>query len=127
MTQRKLISNLLKRNENSVIIGSLGTICYDLDNIEHKKKILVRGAMGCAMGVGLGYALGSPRSKVIVLIGDGSYLMKMGSVSTIMKYKPKNLEIYVLVNGTYASTGGQAIGAARALPAKPFFNFRRVA
>jgi len=106
--QKTFLSNLLKRNPDSVIIGSLGTISYDLEQIPHKHKILVKGAMGCVLGVGLGYALYS-KKKVIVVIGDGAFLMRMGSISTIMAYKPKNLKIYILNNGKYISTGGQKI------------------
>lgn len=122
MTQKTFLSNLLKKNPNAVVVGSLGTICYDLREIEHKHKILVTGAMGCAMGVGLGYALSS-KKQVIVIIGDGSYIMKMGSVSTIMAYKPKNLVVYIMNNGTYASTGGQKINP---FPRPPKSHFRVV-
>lgn len=62
--------------------------------------------MGCAMGVGLGIALNTKR-EVIVVIGDGSFLMKAGSTATINKYAPKNLKIVILDNGQYSSTGGQ--------------------
>lgn len=120
MTQKKFISSLLKKHPDAVVIGSLGTICYDLKEIEHKKKILITGAMGCAMGVGLGYALSS-NEQVIVIIGDGSYLMKMGSVSTIMAYKPENLKVYIMNNGVYASTGGQKINN---IPRAPKSHFR---
>lgn len=116
--QKELLLNLLKRNPNAVIIASLGTISYDIKEIIFRpsfntkgkkgKVIFVPGAMGCVMGIGLGYALSS-KKKVIVVVGDGSYLMKLGSMITISSYNPKNLHVYVLKNGVYASTGGQKI------------------
>lgn len=106
MTQHEFISNLCAENPNAVIIGSLGTISNDLDKVAHPNKILVRGAMGCVMGIGLGYALHTDK-KVIVLVGDGALLMHLGSVATIGRYNPKNLEIIVLNNNSYASCGGQ--------------------
>lgn len=106
MIQSEFISSLLKRNKNAVIIGSLGTISKDLSKIPHKHKILVKGAMGCVLGIGLGYALNT-RKKVIVLIGDGAFLMKAGSIATINRYAPKNLEVIILDNGKYQSCGGQ--------------------
>lgn len=106
MTQRALMLKLLKKNRDAIIIGSLGTISKDLEEIPHKHKILIRGAMGCVMGVGLGYALSS-KKKVIVIVGEGSFLMKLGSIATINKYKPKNLKVIILNNGKYASCGGQ--------------------
>lgn len=93
-----------------MIIGSLGTISYDLKEIEHMggpASIRITGAMGSVLGAALGYALHSPR-RVIAIIGDGSFLMKMGSISTIMKHKPKNLRVIVLNNNCYKSCGGQA-------------------
>ena len=91
MTQKEFLGSLSK---NAVIIGSLGTISYDLKDLPFKNKVLVKGGMGCVMGIGLGYALNT-RKKVIVVIGDGSFLMKMGSMATILKYLPKNLKIYI--------------------------------
>lgn len=107
MTQRKFLSDLLQSNQEAIIIGSLGTISYDLNEIPHPNKILLKGAMGGAMSCGLGYALAKPEKKVIVVIGDGAFLMKMGSIATVKKYAPDNLTIYVLNNGMHRSTGGQ--------------------
>lgn len=106
MTQKEYLSKLLSQNKNAIIVGSLGTISYDLAQIEHKNKILIKGAMGCAMGVGLGIALNT-KKKVIVIIGDGAFLMKAGSIATINRYNPKNLEMIILDNGVYKSCGGQ--------------------
>jgi hypothetical protein len=41
------------------------------------------GAMGLASSHGLGLALGRPRQRVLVLDGDGSLLMNLGSLVTI--------------------------------------------
>ena len=108
MTQREFLSSLLEKNKDAVIIGSLGTICYDLDALIPGKYFPFRGAMGCVLGVGLGYALFTHK-KVIVIIGDGSFLMKMGSIATILEYKPANLEVHIIQNDVYASTGNQNI------------------
>lgn len=106
MQQKELLTSLCENNKDAVIIGSIGSICYDLTDIEHPNKILVRGAMGAVLGIGLGYALSSDR-KVIVIIGEGSLLMKLGSLSTILKHNLPNLEIHVMNNGCYHSCGGQ--------------------
>lgn len=108
MNQADYIQKLCSDNQSSVVIGSIGTISYDLKEIDHPKKILVKGAMGHALGIGFGYALGSPTEDVIVLIGDGSYLMKAGSASTILKHGLPNLRIVVLNNRKYKSCGGQS-------------------
>ncbi len=119
MTQKDFISNILENNKEAVIVGSLGTISYDLDQIEHPNKLCIRGAMGCAMAVGLGYALSTDK-RVIVLIGDGAFLMKMGTMATILKYDLKNLKIYVINNGKHKSTGGQKTNFINVINLVPF-------
>ncbi len=97
---------MLEKNPNAVIVGSLGTITYDLKDIPHNSKILVKGAMGSAVGVGLGFALNT-KKDVIVIIGDGAFLMKMGYIATVLRYAPKNLKIYIMNNGHFKSCGFQ--------------------
>jgi len=96
----------LKKNRDAIIVGSLGTISYDLKEIEHPNKVLIRGAMGAAMGCGLGIAMNTDK-QVIVLIGDGSFLMKQGSASTILRYNLPNLRVIIINNNSYRSCGGQ--------------------
>ena len=48
------------------------------------------GAMGLASSHGLGLALGRPDKRVIVLDGDGSLLMNIGTLVTAAALKPKN-------------------------------------
>lgn len=110
LTQREYLSLFLGKHKNDIIVASLGTISKDLLDFGWK-EILVRGAMGCAVGVGLGYALHTDKD-VYVLIGDGALLMKLGSLATVKKYGPQNLYIVVLDNGVHASTGGQATSFA---------------
>ena len=69
----------------------------------------VGGAMGKASSVALGLCLALPDRKVIVVDGDGSLLMNLGSLVTIGGQAPENLYHFVLVNGIYAVTGGQPI------------------
>lgn len=118
--QKDLLSNLLKRNPRAVFIASLGTICYDLEKVIQElnwkgEAYFIRGAMGCATSIALGYALNS-KKKIICVIGDGAAMMKLGSFITVEHYKPKNLEIHVIQNEKYASTGGQRIYPGNILP-----------
>lgn len=108
MTLQNFLSNLLDKTNDAIIVGSLGNISKTLQELDNKKNrlVLIKGAMGCVTGVGLGIALNTSK-KVIVLIGDGAFLMKQGSMATILKYKPKNLEIIILNNNRHESCGGQ--------------------
>jgi thiamine pyrophosphate-dependent acetolactate synthase large subunit-like protein len=108
MGQNEFLRILCLSHPDFTIIGSIGTISYDLARIDHKKKILIKGAMGAALGCGLGYALAQPKEKVVVVIGEGSLLMHLGSISTILKHNLPNLKVLIINNGQYASCGGQS-------------------
>ncbi|BAO28329.1 thiamine pyrophosphate-dependent enzyme [Sulfuritalea hydrogenivorans] len=56
--------------------------------------------MGGAAGLGLGLALAKPKRKVIVMDGDASLLMELGSLATVAAQKPTNLLHCVVHNGT---------------------------
>ncbi len=62
-------------------------------------------AMGYGSSVGLGIALAHPERGVIVLDGDGSLLMNLGSLVTIADLAPANLIHIVLENGLYELPG----------------------
>jgi thiamine pyrophosphate-dependent acetolactate synthase large subunit-like protein len=67
------------------------------------------GAMGLASSHALGLALANPSRRIIVLDGDGSLLMNLGSLVTIGAMAPKNLVHFVSNNGTYEANGGHPI------------------
>jgi sulfopyruvate decarboxylase subunit beta len=67
------------------------------------------GAMGLASSHGLGLALGRPDKRVIVLDGDGSLCMNLGTLVTIGAVQPKNFIHFVGHNGTYEANGGHPI------------------
>lgn len=73
------------------------------------------GAMGIASSHGLGLALGRPDRRVIVLDGDGSLLMNLGSLATIAAANPRNFVHLVCVNGTYEANGDHPLPAAERL------------
>ncbi len=67
------------------------------------------GAMGLGSSHGLGLALARPDRRVIVLQGDGSLLMNLGSLVTIGAAAPENLVHFVAHNDTYEANGGHPI------------------
>src|ERR671935_892978 len=69
------------------------------------------GAMGAASTIGLGIALAKPGRKVIVVDGDGSLLMQLGSLVTIAGAAPENLYHFVFENGVYETSGSQPLPA----------------
>ena len=71
--------------------------------------VLVPSAMGSAPSLGLGLALAQPNRRVIVCNGDGSMLMNLGSLVSVVNAGATNLVIIVFVNGTYEVTGSQPV------------------
>ena len=67
------------------------------------------GCMGKASSMALGIALAQPKTKVIVIDGDGSLLMNLGTFVTIGEQAPANLVHISFDNGVYATTGGQPV------------------
>src|SRR3989441_6723132 len=63
------------------------------------------GAMGQASSHALGIALGRPDKRVVVLDGDGSLLMNLGTLVTIATAAPRNLVHCLCQNGTYETNG----------------------
>ena len=106
------------RAETDIVIPSMGSArewmvlgpLHDLD------FVLVPSAMGHATSVGLGLALAQPDRRVIVLSGDGSLLMNLGSLVTISAQSPRNLVIVVFVNGVYEVTGAQVTPRSKHTP-----------
>jgi len=76
---------------------------------DRKLNYFAFGAMGLASSHGLGLALGQPTKRVIVLDGDGSLLMNLGTLVTIAAVAPKNFVHFVGHNGTYEANGGHPI------------------
>jgi thiamine pyrophosphate-dependent acetolactate synthase large subunit-like protein len=63
-------------------------------------------SMGQGSALGLGLALAQPQRGVIVVTGDGSMLMNLGSLVTMANH-PAELFLIILDNGLYEVTGGQ--------------------
>ena len=70
-------------------------------------------AMGAAIPLALGMALARPERRVVVLEGDGSLLMNLGTLATVGAARPANLLAVVFDNGHYESSGGQALPDVR--------------
>jgi thiamine pyrophosphate-dependent acetolactate synthase large subunit-like protein len=93
--------------EDDIIVSSNGNISREAFHILPKPQVYLRGSMGLPVSVGLGLALTNPEKRIIVITGDGNFLMGLGSSVTTAFYKQKNLKILILDNMKYYTTGGQ--------------------
>ena len=101
---------LLKEGIRScdILLGGTGFTGRELEQYcDHKGKFYMMGSMGCLPSIGMGLAISNPERRIYVLDGDGAILMKLGSLSTIGFYKPKNLIHICFDNKHYESTGNQ--------------------
>jgi len=90
------------------VIASLGHPAYDLFAVgDRPTNFYTWGSMGLASSIGLGLAMVRPDLHVVVVDGDGSLLMNLGSLATVGWRRPERLIVIVWDNEAYATTGGQ--------------------
>jgi len=93
--------------EDCIVVTIMGAVSAELQSLGHKPGFFyLLHAMGLASSMGLGIALTRPELKVVVLDGDGSILMNLGSLTTLARYKPRNLVHVVFDNESLLSVGG---------------------
>jgi len=93
--------------EDKLVVTIMGACAQELYNLGHRENFFyLQHAMGLASSIGLGLAMHLPRERVIVLDGDGSALMNLGTFVTLARYRPTNLIHVVFDNGSLLSTGG---------------------
>jgi sulfopyruvate decarboxylase subunit beta len=85
----------------------MGAVAAELQSLGHRPNhFYLQHAMGLASSTGLGLALCLPDQKVVVLDGDGSILMNLGSFTTMARYRPANLVHIIFDNESLLSVGG---------------------
>ncbi len=93
--------------ENCLVVTIMGATAAELHSLGHRPNFFyLQHAMGLASSTGLGLALSLPDQKIVVLDGDGSLLMNLGSLRTMARYRPGNLVHVVFDNESLLSVGG---------------------
>jgi sulfopyruvate decarboxylase subunit beta len=101
--------------QDKIVVTIMGAVAAELYTIGHRPNFFyLEHAMGLASSMGLGIALSMPQQKVIVIDGDGSLLMNLGTLSTMARYKPGNLLHLVFDNESLLSVGGFPTATATA-------------
>ena len=67
--------------------------------------------MGLALPLALGLAVVQPARQVVVVEGDGGFLMHMGGLVTVAAVAPANLTVLLIDNGMHGASGGQALAS----------------
>lgn len=93
--------------EDRIVVTIMGAVAAELYTLGHRPNFFyLEHAMGLASSMGLGVALSMPGHSVVVIDGDGSLLMNLGTLSTMARYKPGNLLHIVFDNESLLSVGG---------------------
>jgi len=104
MTRLDALKAVYSRLEPRVVVTNMGAVAAELQSIGHRPNFFyLQHAMGLASSMGLGIALSKPDRQVIVLDGDGSVLMNLGGLTTLARYRPRNLTHIVFDNESLLS------------------------
>ena len=104
----QLLASLLP---DDIVVSTYSSAFEWLAIRPHPLNYVAVGAMGLASSHALGLALAMPQRRIVVLDGDGSLLMNLGTLVTIAAAAPKNLLHFVSRNGSYEANGGHPIPA----------------
>jgi sulfopyruvate decarboxylase subunit beta len=107
MLRADALETIYPELEKHIVVTIMGAVAAELYMLGHRHSFFyLEHAMGLASSMGLGIALAMPTHKVIVIDGDGSLLMNLGTLSTMARYKPGNLLHIVFDNESLLSVGG---------------------
>src|SRR2546427_11658023 len=107
MRRIECLRSVYSQLERSIVVTIMGAVAAELQSLGHRPNFFyLQHAMGLASSVGLGIALSRPELDVVVLDGDGSVLMNLGGLTTLARYRPKNLIHVVFDNESLLSVGG---------------------
>jgi sulfopyruvate decarboxylase subunit beta len=107
MRRLDALSAVYPKLQDCVVVTIMGAVAAELQSIGHRSNFFyLQHAMGLASSMGLGIALTRPERQVVVFDGDGSVLMNLGGLTTLARYRPRNLVHVVFDNESLLSVGG---------------------
>src|SRR5437667_4629012 len=107
MKRLDALAAIYSQLDGRVVVTIMGAVAAELQSIGHRPNFFyLQHAMGLASSLGLGIALSRPDLTVIVFDGDGSVLMNLGGLTTLARYRPRNLVHVVFDNESLLSVGG---------------------
>jgi sulfopyruvate decarboxylase subunit beta len=101
------LTAIYERLEGMVVVTIMGAVAAELQGLGHRPNFFyLQHGMGLASSIGLGIALSRPDLPVVVFDGDGSVLMNLGGLTTLARYRPRNLLHVIFDNESLLSVGG---------------------
>src|SRR5262245_24655597 len=117
MNRTDVLRYIASLRAGAPMIISPGLANYPIAAAKDEPLTIYNMDMPYTTPMALGMALGWPERKVISIEGDGSLLAGPGVLSTVARYQPKNLSIFVFDNGAYLTTGSGKAPTATAFGA----------
>lgn len=120
MLRADALRAIFDRLDGAAVVTIMGAVAAELQAIGHRPNFFyLQHGMGLASSLGLGIALSRPELPVVVFDGDGSVLMNLGGLTTLGRYRPRNLVHVIFDNESLLSVGGfpTATGAGTDLAA----------
>lgn len=113
LTTSQLLEPLAARRTDEVVVTTMSTVRPWARYSSHALDFAsADSAMGHTADLALGIAMAQPGRTVICLSGDGSLLMTLGTLVTIVEAGVTNLVLIVVDNGAFELTGGQPVAGA---------------
>lgn len=107
MLRLDCLRSIYDRLEDCLVVTIMGAVASELQSLGHRPNFFyLQHAMGLASSTGLGLALCLPKQRIVVIDGDGSVLMNLGGLTTLARYRPRNLVHVVFDNESLLSVGG---------------------
>lgn len=113
LTMAQLLEPLTRHRTDEVVITTMSAARPWGRISDHPLDFAsIDSAMGHGADLALGVALARPERKVVCLNGDGSMLMTLGTLATIVGSGAANLILVVCDNGRFEITGNQPVAAS---------------
>jgi thiamine pyrophosphate-dependent acetolactate synthase large subunit-like protein len=113
--KRDLCGSLIRKylDPDALVLCSLGSVARTWRAQQAPQiSYFASDPMGVAVSMALGLALAQPKRNVLMLGGDGDFVMNLGSLLTVVGSKVANLKMVIFDNNRYETGGGQALAAA---------------
>ena len=76
MKRRDAIAKIMSAIDDELVLCNIGFPSRELYDIDDRNEnFYMIGSMGLVSSIGLGLALAKPNKKIVIIDGDGSFLM----------------------------------------------------
>ena len=113
LTRAQVLDPLVQHRTDEIIVTTMGaTRPWGRISDSDLDFASADSAMGHAADLALGIALARPDRTVVCLNGDGSMLMTLGTLATVVGSGATNYVLFVIDNGVFEITGHQSVAAS---------------